>query len=519
MPLPQGGSWPPQPHDVANKAMTVWDAWYTGDVDRLAMAYGDSNPFASRPSQFAGGLVGAVARFFWGRPSSPGQGRGKLHLPVAADLCRTSAKLLFSDPPTFNDPGQNEKLKKRLDKIANTPRVRTELLEGAEVGAALGGTYMRLVWDVDVADHVMLDAVDADAAYPEFRWGRLVAVTFCTELEAPEGGKDRDKVWRHLERHEPGAILHGLYEGTSEKLGAPRPLEDHPATDVYASLVDDQQAIPTGVKGLTSAYVPNARPNRDWRKKPGLHDLGRPDIAGVEPIMDFIDETWTSLARDVRLAKGRLIVPSYMLSNLGVGKGSWFDTETEIFTPLNAAPSEDGKGQITPQQFDIRVEQHLAAANGAFREILREVGYSPITFGMPDEVAATATEVNAREKDSLQTRAAKIRHWDGALVPLMATLVELDALVFRTGVSLSDDIDVSWPDGAKDPMQVRAQTVQYLATAEAASVETKVRILHPDWDEKQVSDEVTLILGQSGLPVPDPTDPETVVPSADAGES
>lgn len=503
MALPLGGAWPPRPYDKALDAMRTWNAWYVGDSEALSTAYATATSVA-RPSQLAGGLVGAMSRMFWGRPGTAAQQRARLHMPVAADLCRTSAQLLFAQPPTFSIPKDqgNPVAAKRLDRIVNTAATHSALVEAAELGAALGGTFLRLVWDADVADHVMLDAVDADRAIPEFRWGRLVAVTFWTQLN--DAGDDQRAVWRHLERHEPGRILHGLYEGTADKLGAPRPLQDRPETEVYAGLVDAEQAILTSSQGLTAAYVPNVRPMPAWRNVPGLADLGRPDLAGVEPLMDFIDETWSSLARDVRLAKSRIIVPEYMLQNLGVGRGSAFDTDQEVFTPLSMPPADDGAREITAQQFDIRVDEHLAAINAALREVLRAVGYSPLTFGLPDEVAATATEIHSREKDSLQTRSAKIRHWEAALSPLARTLLEVDAAVFRTGAQVTEDLELDWPDGAREPLEVRARSVQALAAAQAASIETRVKIMQPDLDEAAVAQEAARIMAEQGMAVPDP---------------
>ena len=82
--------------------------------------------------------------------------------------------------------------------------------------AALGGVYLRVVWDTDVSDKPWLDMVPPDAAIPEFRYDRLVAVTFWTVLE--DHGKT---VVRHLEKHIPhqNVILHGVFEGDQQKLG------------------------------------------------------------------------------------------------------------------------------------------------------------------------------------------------------------------------------------------------------------------------------------------------------------
>lgn len=93
-------------------------------------------------------------------------------------------------------------------------------------GGALGGAYLRVVWDEDVSDRPWLSAVAADSAVPEFSPRHLRAVTFWTVVHV-----DGQTVWRHLERHEKGRILHGLYVGTPGMLGKRRPLQDLPATE------------------------------------------------------------------------------------------------------------------------------------------------------------------------------------------------------------------------------------------------------------------------------------------------
>lgn len=49
-----------------------------------------------------------------------------------------------------------------------------------------------------------------------------------------------------------------------------------------------------------------------------------------------------------------------------------------------------------------------------------------------------------------------------------------------------------------------AATAELLRRAEAASTDTLVRMMHPDWDDAQVSVEVDAILGESGRVVADP---------------
>ena len=121
------------------------------------------------------------------------------------------------------------------------------------------------MWDTDIQDRPWIDLVPPDAAVPEFKYGRLVAVTFWSVIQ--DTGKE---VVRHLEKHIPGQneIHHGVYVGTQKDLGRQAGLMDFPETEPYANLVTDGQVIslPDMQDASTVAYIPNIRPNRIWRQ-------------------------------------------------------------------------------------------------------------------------------------------------------------------------------------------------------------------------------------------------------------
>lgn len=528
MSLPTGGPWPPTPHDIALRQQAVWSAWWVGDPDGLRSAYSDTGAGGTaaaytaarqeRPSESLterqGGILPTIARLFWGRPSTGAGRKAGLHVPLAADLATASADLLFSEPPQFILEGETEVRKAagenykpspaqaRIDAVLNTGDFHANLVEAAEIAAALGGGWLRLVWDKDVADRVMVDAVSADSAIGEWRWGQLTAVTFFTEYRKGSGNQE---VIRHLERHEPGAVYHGLYVGAIKQLGHPVPLADHPSTEPYAELVNAEGAILTGVDSLTAAYVANMRPQRRWRKVEAISNLGRSDYDGCEPLMDALDETYTSWMRDVRLAKARLLVPEDMLQNLGKGQGVTFDVDQEVFVGLNIMQTKETPQAITPQQFAIRVKEHMDTAADLTEQILDAAGYSASTFGKGSDGVATATEVVSRERKSDRTRDKKTRYWSQALEPLLTTWLELDGSVFGGGAKGA--VEVKWADTTQPDPEVLSRTIETLNRAVAVSSKTKVAMLHPDWDEGQIDAEVALIADVPDLgPFPTPPD-------------
>jgi hypothetical protein len=491
MPLPTGGTWPPTPPPV-RAAHSAWSAWYSGDPDRLSAVYGGTgsgfygNPTAAqffRPAQYRGGLSGALARFWWGRPTPASEDRAKLHVPVASDLAVMSADLLFSDPPTLT--ADDTATQGRLDAYAEDGLWST-LREAAEVCAALGGVFLRVAWDREVSERPWLSPVDADAAVPEWRWGKLAAVTFWRILV-----EDGDTVVRHLERHEPGAILHGVYVGTRDELGRRVPLTDFPETAPVAEVLTDGDTIETGVPTLTAVYIPNVRPNRVWRDLPAAAHLGRSDFSGIEPALDALDEAWSSWMRDLRLAKARLIVPETALESLGRGQGAAFDPDREVFTGLDLDP--DGGGGITATQFAIRVDEHERTCHALVEQAVRGAGYSLQTFSANGDTAAiTATEVAARERRSLTTRGRKIGYVAPALADALHVLLAVDRVMFGAAVE-PERPTVEFPAAVKTDQRTVAETLNLLAQAGAVSTETKVRLAHPDWDDERVAAEVEAI--------------------------
>lgn len=519
MPLPEGGAipWPPEHCEPINRQYQTWAAWWAGDVEQLAHIYGDGGQadttgfFASQGGGFKAGVrkaVAAVRRWFWGARTASTQQRTRLHVPLAGDIAAASADMLFSEPPTVrvdtdpvDDAGEattDERTQARLDEFWQDG-THAVLLEAAEICAAIGGVYLRLVWGA-ARPMPWITAVQPDVAVPEWRWGDLSAVTFWREL-----GRKGKVVWRHLERHEPGVILHGLYEGTVDELGRVVPLTERPET---AGLADDRlvngNEVPTGTKRLTAVYVPNVKPNRIWRNVPEAAYLGRPDIAGTEPMLDALDLTMSSLIRDVDLGKGRLIVPQEYLTSNGPGQGASIDLDQEVYEGINLLSPEGGKPEITKVQFDIRVEQHTAVIDGLKREIVGSAGYSAGTFGLRGEgPAVTATEITSRDRRSLITRERKTRYWRPELGDLLETWTYVDVAQYDSGITPQRPT-IEWPDAVSVDPLTQAQTLQALATAGAISTWMKVKVQHPDWDDTDVQEEVDRILAESGQAVEDP---------------
>jgi A118 family predicted phage portal protein len=487
VPLPENNTpWPPPQYAEQLADMRIEDAWYSGDRKKLASVYGapdnrrDEN---GRPWRF------------WERPRPLGQRDGRLHVPLAEDIAATSAALLYSEPPmlTFDSAETQD----RWETIAAEGGLHNVLREAAEVTSALGGSVLRATWNLDLAPRPLVTAAHADGALPKFSYGILTSVTLWREVQ-----NDGAIVVRHLERHEPGRVLHGLYQGTPGNLGTRIPLSEAPELAPIAESLDKDgpgDTITTGIKGLTAVYVPNIRPNRKYRGSM----LGRSDWQsdGVRDHFMSLDQTYTSWMRDLRLAKSRIIAPGGFLTNIGPGEGAFFDDDREVWHGINASPTS-GEG-LTLNQFAIRVTEHEQTWNALTRQAVQACGYSAQSFGLGDSTAVTATEVVARERKSMITRDQKAGYQKPALADLAYAVLELDRALGLSRVEPQRP-QIEFGDSVSEDPKSVAESIELLARAQAVSTETKVRLRWPDWDDTAVREETERILKETGQLVADP---------------
>lgn len=507
-------AWPPAPWDVAYRAYRENEAWYLGDTEMLEQIYRSSSrdrvDYVRNATPMRGGLVGAASRMFWGRPVPVGETRTRLHIPAPADLASLAADAVFSIPPEVQlsvattdgtaasavatKPSAEQK---RLDVIANSDEAHAMFNTMGELKSVYGATVITSEWDVDIADHVWLACYAVDVVIPEFRKGKLVGATMWTEY------RDKNIVWRHLERHEIGRIEHALYEGTADNIGRIVPLTERSETEYLAKMVNADGAILTGLDRLTASFNINM-PTRAWRKKGALADAGRSDFAGLHPLFDALDETWSSWMRDLKLGAGKLLLDQSVVDSIGPGMGGTFDMGREAFIALNM-PGNAAGGQktIDKVQFEIRVEAHERTANAIAKKILQSAGQG--TRNVDNEGnQLTATGELARDKREEITRDKKILYDKRAIAEQSSVALELDGKLFPgKGGGRFEMPDVIFADVSQEDPEKTARTIQYLDAAGAVSTIRKVELANPDWDDKKVLEEAARIRTERAS-APDP---------------
>lgn len=536
MPLPSANSqWPPLTVAPMLPKMAEWAAWYSGEPSRIIDMYAAQSGVGTSSS------TSVPWWRFWSRARAGADGyqRALLHVPVASDLAAISGSLLFGEPPKIRVRPDEEKVaadqaaeaeaksaqkridnpfvetttddvatvqaqdearlapkttpegkaEKRLLQIAEEGDLYARLVEAAESAAAIGGVYVYPVWDTDLRGVPLLGIAQADMAVPTFKWGFLQAVTF-HRVTRREGSR----VWRHIEVHEvegtgetrKAVVLHALYDGNETNLGVLASLESDPETAGLESRIE----LP--FPELDVEYVPNIRPNRLWRAS----GHGVADIQGSETLLDALDETYASWMRDVRLAKARIIVPSEYLRPDPEGKPA-FDIDHEIYTPMEMEPglTQDARAMLA-HQFQIRWMEHAKTAADLVERIVSNAGYTPSTLGATGDLSGAGTALRISEHKTLLTLRKKSGWWRTAIANVLYHMMLIDAEVFGSGIKAIRPTVLTSDSIIDNPLEL-AQTALAMKSAEAASTETRVRMLHPDWSSAEVAQEVERIKGDA----------------------
>jgi len=492
--------------------MAEWAAWYSGDPERIVAVYKSSPPSSGTGLQWYR---------FWRRAAGGAEGmqRAQLHVPVASDLAQVSGALLFGESPRFrikeaheedrvdaelldegaptkqtSDPA--EKTEQRMLEIVARSELRSRLLEAAESAAAIGGVYIYPAWDKDLFDFPVMAIAQADMAVPEFKWGFLVAVTFHRVVDTIG---DSNKVWRIVERHEvegtgetrKAVVLTGLFKGDPGTIGQQVELSAHPST----ANVEPRIELPFAE--LDVQYIPNTRPNRLWRAS----GHGVADIQGSESLLDAIDETFASWMRDIRLGKARIIVPrDYLRMDRDNENTPTFDIDQEVYTAMEMEPTMNSDARsILAHQFAIRYLEHRSTARELIERVVSNAGYSPATLGQSSDssgMSRTGAALRVSEHKTVLTQRRKSAHWSTALSTFMRHYLLVDKEFF--GGDIIDDVHpmVELSDSVIDQPLELAQTALAMKSAESASTETRVRILHPDWSDAEIAAEVAKITAE-----------------------
>ena len=443
-------------------------AWYSGDIKRLRAVSGNGKDS------------------FWRSDE-----RIKLHVPIAADLASLSAGMIFAASPEITC--EHEQTQQRIADIMGKAGLYSIFLQAAELASVYGGVFLKWTWNKDADKFPRLIAVPADAGLPRFIGSKVAEIVFWNTVKEDENGG----VWRLQEVYKPnGHILSALMKGDKNNLGM----------EVSLNSIEETKGIlpdaNSGADCMLAFYVPNMLPNR---ARPYL-PFGRSDFEGLYGLFDALDEAYSAMQRETRMTKTTVIVPAEYLRRRDAifdddnckASDFVFSNGTGAFTALDI-DSDRASSPITVVNPEMRAESRISVCENLIRQILSLAGYSPQSAGIDVEGRAeSGTALNVRERKSIRTTEVKKTFWWHAINDIIRAMLRLDKAVFKSGVNPEEEITVELPANNQPDISQLAEIVEQLERAGAASVETKVDMLHPEWSEEQCAEEVERIRSQHG---------------------
>lgn len=480
--------WPPLDARPALRDMREWAAYWTNrDSDLLQPGPGDD----------------AGSSTWWGkwiarrRTSSPQTTRARniVTVPIAGDIAMTSADLLFGDvAPLSAGEDASPDLTARLEELAT--RITLDLHAAADMSAGLGGVWLVPRWDTTITDRCVVQPVGQDQVFAEWRSGMMVAATIVETLPPLSEG-DQD-VWRHFERHETGIVHHQLRRGTTDQIGRPVPVTEHPATKYLADLINTDgtgiSLAPMLAVGAPAGIMPTFVPN-SFNRASRSREWGAADIAKSSTLrmIDMLNETYSSWGREIRVGQARILIARSLLDD-----NNRLDLDDEVFSPVELDEAKTSE-PIKPVEFQLRTEKFQATAQHLTEQIVSAAGYAPQTFGIHTEGAISGTAHRLRELRTHRTTGKKQSAWSPAYPRLARWMLAVDRAVYgMQGADQPETLSVVWPETDTDEPKERAETIRMLGEARAMSMRTRVQLAQPDLTPEQVDEEVQRIRAEAG---------------------
>jgi hypothetical protein len=410
--------------------------------------------------------------------------------PLPDRICQAFADLLFGEDPSFT-PGQ-EGDREALEALVEANDLPSEFRRWSADCSSEGEIWWRVYSNSEISDFPIVEAHSRLDVLPLFRGRRIPAVGFFSDLwtnEVQIEGQLHIEVWRHVEIQTQGYVRNLLYKGDLVSLGQERPLTDRPETQ------DLEEEWDHGLEVMLAGRVPN-KLGRDWR-------LGLSDFQGIRDQLLDLNEARTIMAENARLtARKRMVVPAAALDANGN-----FDAGSDVLTVESLDTDLDDKGSKGPYailEYTFDASALIAYIDDLIKVALTRVGLTP-QFGSGEDSGSSrggAFSGTALRTKLIPTRlaaAGKARYWDDAIPKIVQALQLVDALPTESGGcghhwTGPKDLPVVERSNAlpEDPTEEVTRHVAAVA-GEVESVETAVRELNPDKDDKWVNEELDRI--------------------------
>ena len=97
------------------------------------------------------------------------------------------------------------------------------------------------------------------------------------------------------------------------------------------------------------------------------------------------------------------------------------------------------------------------------------------------------------------------KYWKPVLENLLLDVIEVSQKHLKSKVNTPSELSIEFGDSLSQDLSIKASIIRELNEAMALSIDTKVRMLHSDWEEEMIQEEVTKIMKETGIMIDEPT--------------
>lgn len=259
--------------------------------------------------------------------------------------------------------------------------------------------------------------------------------------------------------------------------------------------LNNPQAI--GSKDLGCVYLPNTPTNTKYPKL----ELGESDLEQTHDVLLAADLAFTVYVRELEKTKTRMMIDERMTRKTRDVDGrteTLFDVDEDFFLQLRMPGVTDDKSFTQFIQGAFRDGSYRETMEYFIQKAVSKAGYNPATFnlGNRDVKAAEIWSIQDATTRKIEKKKRLMqRRLESFLHEYLYLLLKLQSK------TLPDDVVISHEFGDPTTMNVAnlASTLGALKTSESISVKERVKMLHPDWTETQIDEEVALIYIESDI--------------------
>jgi len=364
----RGGNMPKKTMEYDNYNIQEKYLWFLGDEDLLADFYNTrTNNFTTidtRSSYYYSNLDNSIRIVHSGLPGL---------------ISYSKANLLLSGgvkQKVFYKEKEDEKQTEVLEEILKENK-KTKLLTNMIVSESWSGSVgIKISFDTEVSKYPIVEEYSPLKYRSVYKRNRLMEMIFLEEY--------LDGKFLLEEHYGLGYIKYKLYEVKGKK-----------KTEVSLEMIEE-------TRGLKDIVLPNKMMLAMEKK------ADKSDYKGIIAEFDALDEVWSQLMDEIRTGRTETYIPEMLMD------GRVFNEFRKHYEVVETDLREGGKNVISHNQPNIRTSEYTQALLSIRDNILSNVGLSPITVGIGDNIGANASgdSLEKRELVSLRTRKQMSGTWN-----------------------------------------------------------------------------------------------------------